>query len=54
MSEWIDLVTYAWLFGFIGFALGMYVQKRRYTTSFESSLLMEQRSILARGNSSMF
>ena len=28
MTEWIDFVTYAWLFGFIGFALGMYVQKK--------------------------
>ena len=54
MSEWVDLATYAWSFGFIGFALGMYVQKRRYTTSSESSLLMEQRSILEMGNSSMF
>ena len=23
-----DLITYAWLFGFIGFAFGMYVQKK--------------------------
>jgi hypothetical protein len=23
-----DIMTYAWLFGFIGFALGMYVQKK--------------------------
>ena len=28
MPEWFDLVTYAWSFGFIGFALGMYVQKK--------------------------
>ena len=28
MPEWFDLATYAWLFGFLGFALGMYVQKK--------------------------
>ena len=28
MDEWFDLVTYAWSFGFIGFGLGMYVQKK--------------------------
>ena len=28
MPEWFDLVTYAWLFGFFGFAVGMYVQKK--------------------------
>ena len=28
MPEWFDLVTYAWLFGFLGFAVGMYVQKK--------------------------
>ena len=28
MPEWFDLITYAWVFGFIGFALGMYVQKK--------------------------
>ena len=28
MLEWFDLVIYAWAFGFIGFALGMYVQKK--------------------------
>ena len=28
MLEWFDLVIYAWVFGFIGFALGMYVQKK--------------------------
>ena len=26
--NWIDLVTYAWAFGFIGFGAGMYVQKK--------------------------
>ena len=26
-NELLDIVTYAWAFGFIGFALGMYVQK---------------------------
>lgn len=28
MPEWFDFITYAWSFGFIGFALGMYVQKK--------------------------
>ena len=28
MTEWFDLVTYAWLFGFLGFAVGMYVQNK--------------------------
>ena len=28
MLEWFDLVMYAVAFGFIGFALGMYVQKK--------------------------
>ena len=27
-NELLDIVTYAWAFGFIGFALGMYVQKK--------------------------
>ena len=28
MTELFDFVTYAWLFSFLGFALGMYVQKK--------------------------
>lgn len=28
LIDYIDLFTYAWAFGFIGFALGMYVQKK--------------------------
>ena len=28
MPEWFDLVTCAWLFGFLGLAVGMYVQKK--------------------------
>ena len=28
ITDYIDLVIYAWVFGFIGFALGMYVQKK--------------------------
>ena len=28
ITDYFDLITYAWLFGFIGFALGIYVQKK--------------------------
>ena len=28
MPEWFDLVTSAWLFGFLGFAVGTYAQKK--------------------------